>query len=312
MTNAVATRSRTEIAQESAYDPFAQAANELAGSSAVYAKFNGNSGEFSYGSNATEIEAGELLVVDVASARRGWICWKDEEVIDEIMTPIVQGPPVSKHDLPDHGPYTKHDDGSQDGWSEQFAVDMRPLGDNHDGVQITYKTTTKSALRPLGDLLKDYGRQYKNYPGCLPIVAFDKGSYMPKEKKHGRKYFPTFKITDWISEDELVEQYGDGRRVAEGESNSNLIEEETKPAVAAKAAAKAPAKSAAAKAPAPTPEVEDDEEAALMRQLEEARARKAAAAAAEQEAADEPEAEEAPPAETKPVPTERAARRRSF
>ncbi|MBS3648726.1 hypothetical protein KEU06_08800 [Pseudaminobacter sp. 19-2017] len=302
MSTAVATRTRTEIAQESAYDPFAAAGNDLGGSSAVYAKFNGNSGEFSYGQSAQEIEAEERLVADVANARRGWICWKDEEVVDEIMVPILQGPPPGKHELTDHGPYEKHADGTQDGWSEQFAIDLRPLGADHAGVQIVYKTTTKSALRPLGDLLKDYGRQYKNHPGELPVVEFTKGSYMPKEKKHGKKHYPIFKIVDWMSEEDLIAQYGDGRTVSESDSNSNLIEEE-KPKSAPRET-KAIEQQAA---PAAEPEV-DDEEAALMRQLEEARARKAAAA--EQAAA----ATEAPPAETttKPVPAERTTRRRSF
>jgi hypothetical protein len=311
MSSAVATRSRTEVAQESAYDPFASAGNELGGSSAIYAKFNGNSGEMSYGSNATEIDEGSELVADVAGARRGWICWKDEKVVDEVMVPIVQGPPPGKHELTDHGPYTEHEDGTKDGWSEQFAIDFRLLGEGHDGVQITYKTTTKSAMRPLGDLLKDYGRQYKNNPGALPIVTLEKGSYMPKEKKHGKKYFPKFPIADWINEDDLVAQYGDGRRTAEGDENSNIVEEPkaAAPKQVTKATAKATTTTKAQTAPAAEPEV-DDEEAELLRQLAEKRAAKAAAAAAA-----EAPAEEAAPAatETKPVPTgERQARRRSF
>lgn len=305
MSSAVATRSRTEVAQESAYDPFASAGNELGGSSAIYAKFNGNSGEMSYGSNATEIDEGEEMVADVAGARRGWICWKDEKVVDEVMVPIVQGPPPGKHELTDHGPYTEHDDGTKDGWSEQFAIDFRLLGEGHDGVQITYKTTTKSAFRPLGDLLKDYGRQYKNNPGALPIVKLEKGSYMPKEKKHGRKYFPKFPISDWINEDDLVAQYGDGRRTSEGDENSNIVEE---PKAAPKQVTKATTKAETAKAEttAPEPEV-DDEEAELLRKLEEKRAAKAAAAAAAEAPA------EAPAETAKPVPAgERQARRRSF
>lgn len=301
MSTAVATRSRTEIAQESAYDPFAAAGNDLGGSAAVYAKFNGNSGEFAYGAQATEIEEGEKFVADVSGARRGWICWKEEAVIEEIMVPIIQGPPPRKDELPDHGPYEKHEDGTEDGWSEQFAISFRLLGEDHDGIEVLYKTSTKSAFRPLGDLLKDYGRQYKNYPGCLPIIEFGKGSYMPKEKKHGKKYFPTFKIIDWIDEDELIAQYGDGRRVKEDDENDNIVKEEPKKVTKAKAEPKEEAK-------AETPAEEkaapaEDVNAARMRELEAQLAALKAGGSASAETTKEVE---------KPAPETRQARRRSF
>jgi hypothetical protein len=321
MGNEVATRSRTELAQESAYDPFAQAANDMGGASALYAKFNGNSGEFTYGAQAEEVDAGERLAADVAGARRGWICWVESEVQEEIMVPLVNGPPPAEHTLTDHGPYKKYDDGTQDGWSAQFSINFRLLGETHDGAEITYKTSTKSAMRPLGDLIKQYGREYKNHPGQIPIVEFSKGDYMPKEKKHGKKYFPTFKIVDWIDEDELLSQYGSDSKVEEGDDNENVIEAPKK-AVKAKAETKAVTTKAAApkaetkaveKAPAETPAERKKRE--LMEQL--------AALEAEdeggEEAAEEVDAdgsaedgEDETVAEEKPAPAERRTRRRSF
>lgn len=340
MGNEVATRSATELAQESAYDPFASAANDMAGSSAIYAKFNGNSGEFSYGAQSEEVEAGERMAANVVGARRGWICWKESEVVEEIMVPILEGRPPAEHTLTNHGPYEKHADGTEDGWSEQFSIAFRLLGEAHDGVEITYKSSTKSAMRPFGDLLKQFSREYKNNPGKVPIVEFGKGSYMPKEKKHGKKYFPTFKIVEWIDEDELLATYGDGSSVDEGDENDNLIEdnsvEEAAQAAAAAAAAKKEAAAkkkaeaaakkaeeeaaAAAEAEAagdegdegegdePAEEAapeEDDEEAALLAQLEAARKKKAAAAAAASAA------DKAVETADKPAPAGRA-RRRSF
>jgi len=290
MGNEVATRSRTELAQEQAFDPFAQAAGDMSGGSALYAKFNGNSGEFSYGANAEEIEAGEKLAANISLARRGWICWVDSEVKEEIMIPIVQGQPPAEHTLTNHGPYTKHDDGTEDGWAAQFAIDFRLLGESHDGVEITYKTSTKSAMRPLGDLIKQYSREYKNNPGMIPIVEFSKGSYMPKEKKHGKKYFPQFKIVDWIDEDELMKTYGEGNKVDEGDENDNLI---AAPVAAEKPkATKAKATKAAAPAEtAPAAEDEDDEIAAMMAAIEAKKKAKAAAAAKAAAPAEPTEAE---------------------
>lgn len=291
MANEVATQSRTELANESAYDPFAQAGQDMAGASALYAKFNGNSGEFTYGAQAVEVEKGERMAANVAGARRGHICWVESEVAEEIMVPLLQGPPPAAHTLTDHGPYKKYDDGTQDGWSEQFAIEFRLLGDEHDGVEITYKTSTKSAMRPLGDLVKQFGREYKSHPGCIPIVEFGKGDYMPKEKKHGKKYFPTFKIVDWIDENELLATYGDDAKTEEGEANDNLIEAPKaaeKPAAAKKetAAAKKKAEAAAAKVTEAAPaevaadEDEDPEIAAMLAAVAAKKAAKAKAAAA--------------------------------
>jgi len=278
MANEVATRSRTELAQESAYDPFAQAGQDMAGAAALYAKFNGNSGEFTYGAQAVEVEKGERMAANVYGARRGHICWVESEVAEEIMVPLMQGPPPQAHTLTDHGPYKKYDDGTQDGWSEQFAIEFRLLGEDHDGAEITYKTSTKSAMRPLGDLVKQFGREYKSHPGCVPIVEFGKGDYMPKEKKHGKKYFPTFKIVDWIDEETLLAQYGDDAKVEEGETNDNLIEA---PKAADKPAATTkPKKTAAAKvAAAPAPETVEEEDPEIAEMLAAVAAAKAAKAA---------------------------------
>lgn len=279
MGNEVATKSRTELAQASAVDPFALAGNDMGGSSAAYAKFNGNSGEFTYGSAAEEIEAGEKMAINVGMARKGWICWKESEVVEEIMVPVAQGLPPAESTLTDHGPYAKHEDGTEDGWSAQFAVDIRLLESQHDGAEIVYKTTTLSAMRPLGDLLKQFSREYKNHPGCIPIVEFGKGSYMPKDKKRGKKFFPIFKIVDWMDEAELLATYGEGSRVEEGDDNDNMVADTkavTKPATTAKAAA--------TKATTKAPAEEDEDEKALRLMAEKVAAKKAAAAKAEAEA----------------------------
>lgn len=318
----VATQSRTELAQGSAYDPFAQAGQDMAGASALYAKFNGNSGEFTYGANATEVEKGERMAADVYNMRRGFICWVESEVAEEIMIPIMNGMPPAEHTLTDHGPYKKYDDGTEDGWSAQTSINFRLLGDDHDGVEITYKTSTKSALRPLGDLVKQFSREYKSHPGCVPIVEFGKGDYMPREKKHGKKYFPTFKIVDWIDEQELLATYGEGNKVEEGDGNDNLIEQpktetkattkktETKAAAPKKEAATAKVEAAAA-----APADDEDEDERALREMQERIAAKKAKAAQEAAAAAEPTeaaAEEEAAADDKPAPAATRTRRRSF
>jgi hypothetical protein len=66
-----------------------------------------------------------------------------------------------------------------------------------------------SALRALGTLLKDYGKEYKNHPGELPIITLGTSSFMPKNKQWGKKYSPKLLIKEWINEEELLGRFGD-------------------------------------------------------------------------------------------------------
>lgn len=196
-------KNQTEIAK-GGDDPFASAGSDMSSGGGLYLKFNGNTGEFTYGAEGAEIPKGALLIANPAEGRRGWICWKDEEVVDEIMKRIVDGAPPEEYELPDHGPYTKNDDGSEDGWSKQSAIPFLFREEDGNIVELTYKTSSISALRALGELFKQYAKAYKSHPGELPVVEFDVSSWIPKNKKWGKKFSPVFKIVDWKSEEELA------------------------------------------------------------------------------------------------------------
>jgi hypothetical protein len=206
------------------YDPFKQAGDEMAGSFGTYLKFNGNSGEYTFGAEQEELPHGTELVVDMNSFRRGWICWKDEEVIDEVMTRVIDGPPPEKSALADHGPYVESDD-KKEGWAEQAAISFK----SRDGQDFIFKPTSRSALRALGLLLKDYGKDYKNHPGELPIITLSAGSFIPKNKKWGKKYNPILKITSWVNEEELLSSLGDDADDYEGGDEHNEAEPSQEP-----------------------------------------------------------------------------------
>jgi len=201
----VKANTKTALATAPAYDPFAQAGEELGGSNGVYLKLNGNSGEYTYGQDAEELALGTKLAVDMNSFRRGWVCWKDEAVVEEIMVSVIDGRPPEKSELTDHGPYVVNDE-RKDGWSEQVAVNFRDI---ETGKEFIFKVTSASAIRGLGTLLKAYGRDYKNHPGELPIVALDTSSFIPKNKKWGKKYAPKLEIIEWLDENTLLAQFGE-------------------------------------------------------------------------------------------------------
>jgi hypothetical protein len=224
MSNALAVRdSRTAAAVASNLDPFATAGQDMAGSHGTYLKFNGNSGEFTYGAEAEELELGTKLAVDMNSFRRGWICWVNEEVVEEIMVRVVDGKPPEKHELTDHGPYVVTEE-RKDGWTEQAAVTLRDI---ETGKEFIFKHSSLSALRALGQLLKDFAKDYKNHPGELPIVELDTSSFIPKNKKYGKKYSPKFNIVEWVGEEELMSRFGENAADYQGDEGGDA-EETTK------------------------------------------------------------------------------------
>lgn len=203
--NALVRQNTATAIASNAYDPFAAAGDDMGGTHGVYMKFNGNSGEFTYGQDQDELPEGTELAVDMNSFRRGWICWKAENVVDEQMTRVIDGPPKQKSELPDHGPYIIEGD-KKEGWVEQAAVNFRSIS---DGKEFIFKVSSISALRALGTLLKDYGKDYKNHPGELPIVPLGTSSFMPKNKQWGKKYSPKLLIKAWVNEEELAGRFGD-------------------------------------------------------------------------------------------------------
>lgn len=231
MANALQTRPQgTAVAATQAYDPFTRAGSMDSSGSGQYLKFNGKTGEYTFGQNAEEMPEGSHLACDMNQAKWGWICWVDGEVKEERMKRVIDGDPDPEESLTDYGPYTKHDDGTEDGWAKQRLLHFR---DPVSGEEYIYKTVSGSGVRAFGSLMKDYGRNYKQYPGMIPLVALGVGSFVPKNNKRvGKVYTPEFKIVDWKTEEELLAQVGEaddgaeyeGEGAAEGAAEGDYIE----------------------------------------------------------------------------------------
>ena len=190
------------------------------GGGVIFGKFNGNNGDFTYGTNpAKELEPGTAVLVDMQQAvKRGWICWKDGEVKDERMVLITQGNPPREDELKDHGPYTKKDDG----WKEQVSIRFKLF---ETGEEIELKMTSRAGIRGVGALCKAYGAEFRDHePDALIVVVLDSKGYTPKDKSYGRKYAPIFEIDEFISPDEAAERLGlpaGGDAAAEDDGEDN-------------------------------------------------------------------------------------------
>lgn len=182
-------------------NPFLDAAEDMGASSgALFLKFDGNTGDYTFGKDQEELELGTRVAVNHREIKRGWICWKDGEVMGETMTRIIDGAPPAKSSLEDHGPY--EDD--KDGWREQSSVQLRDI---ETGDEYLFKTSSKGGRIALANLVRDFGKEFAKHPGELAIVELQHVSFDAKDekgKKLGKKYAPMFKIAAWESEEALI------------------------------------------------------------------------------------------------------------
>ena len=263
MTNAMTTTGGGFLAASmDAYAALEAVASEMGGSGGVYLKFNGNDGIFTYGSTGDELELGSQVAFNPTSLERGWICWKDEEVVGETMVPYLTGRRVSKSDLPDNGPY----ESTQDGWQEQMIVHFKMTEAPY--TDLIFKATGISKMNAVKRLIQDFTKSYKQNPNLVPIVEIDEVSFESKAKgaRGAKKHAPVFKITAWVPESDLV-------AAEDGDASEYEAEEPVK----ALPAPKAETKKVTKPAPAPEPEVEAEPEAEAETAAPAATARQTAA-----------------------------------
>lgn len=243
----------TQVAALSADDYYAALAAEAegyrgGGGGVLFLKMNGNTGYYSYGADDIDLPDGTQAAMNPRSLKRGWICWLGGQVKEEIMMSLEEGMPPAKHLLNDYGPY-----GKDDGWSEQKTIEFKTL--DNEGLTLLFQANNKSKMNALEALMKDFGRNFRSYPGCVPIVELSSNSFetQPKDengKPDGRKvkkFAPLFKIVHWLPEGELAAltegapadydqgAEGEGEYVEEGapadyDDQATYVEEEPAPA----------------------------------------------------------------------------------
>lgn len=182
---------------------------------------NGNTGKIHIGPKDDDefLDEGTELVMDLFTAEMGHVCWVDEEMVEEAMFAIVSGKKLPDiKELTYHGPYEKHDDGTEDGWQVQYRFKCY---DEKTGEAYTYATTSKSGVRGSKKLIKTYGQKFALKVGAdglyqYPIVIFDIAGFKIKDKpKLGTKYAPDFDLVDWVDASEVAHYFAEADNPAD-------------------------------------------------------------------------------------------------
>lgn len=225
MNNAVTTQHNSlASAVDQDYDPFADDQEDVGGYQGQFLSFSGKTGEYTFGEDEDEIEPGTTAYVDIQNLARGWICWDDGEVLDETMVRWLDGPPMPKRDLQDHGPHEEEGDG----WKQQIVVPMY-IPDEDD--RFLLKLSSSSGYRNLVRFFqKDYGKEWKKHIGSdglpqVPVIKLDVDSFKAKDKKIGKIYYPDFEIVDWVDYSEVASKISGSDD--DGEDSSDYDDDET-------------------------------------------------------------------------------------
>jgi hypothetical protein len=220
------------------------------GDGKAFMKFNGNDGEYSYGADDESLPLGSEMAVNMRSAQWGWLIWVDGNVEHEEMVPMIE-PQPRKADLPDCGPY-----GKDDGPAEQYTIEMRMVTEPF--VNMVFQGNNSSKKRAIAALMKDFASSYKLHPGMIPIIELEERPFETTTEGKGKgrkitKHAPVFKITDWISEEELT-------ALTEGDPSAYEPEPEPAPPSRRVAAPAAQPEPRARRAAAPEPEADIEED----------------------------------------------------
>ncbi len=168
--------------------------------SAKFLKFA--KGEWLAGVDDEEIEAGTEVVPNIVGIACGHVKWQNKEVVDESMTPIIEGmftPREALGDL-DRDAWDVDDDGvPRDPWTRTTKM---PLKDPATGEEFVYSTSSRGGIGAVGRLVSAVRRGQRQGNAGLPIIRLDVDDY--KHKQYGKVFVPQFTLVGFKSEAELA------------------------------------------------------------------------------------------------------------
>jgi hypothetical protein len=197
-------------------------------------------GNYRFGQNNAELEAGTKVIVDMRTLTVGWQKWQDDRPIDSHMGLVNENfqPPLRKTIGP------TEDDGTweidkvtkqpRDPWQFSNMVVMREVGTTgEDEGLYSFVTSSRGGINAIGVLSKAYGKKIREDSEALPIIELNADEYQHSTKAYGMIDIPVFKIVDWgTAADVALEGVGEADEVDEevDEETGEITEAKTRTA----------------------------------------------------------------------------------
>ena len=177
------------------FDPAKFAANVVtnmkrAGSTRVGFLKMGKDGQWSYGTDETEVTEEDHVFIDPNGFVHGWQSWADTDlagVSSELLGDVIAG---MDQPLPDR-PAKVPENGRP--WSEVRGMSVLLAGE-----KLVYSTTSVGGINAFAGLAEEYLAQFHADPSrMIAEVSLSCDSYKHKNKTYGRIYTPVFTVVEW-------------------------------------------------------------------------------------------------------------------
>jgi hypothetical protein len=181
-------------------NPFEAYGDAATGNRIVGRLLKFNKGDYLIGRDGEVISTGTEMVPVMDSLLAGYINWRDNAPIEQIMGKVVDGyVPPRRADLGDQDEslWERDENGkARDPWQRSnylVMVSRTSLTDVY-----TFTAASKGGLDAVGELCKVYGRHIRQQPDAYPVIRLDSGAYLHPNKTFGRVKFPTFPVIGWL------------------------------------------------------------------------------------------------------------------
>lgn len=142
-------------------------------------------GEWVFGQTNEEVQEGSHWAVNLMSLMRGWCCWKDGQLLGQVMDSVQVPRPACP--APING----------QGFSEQYSMELTCINGDDAGTLVLYKNNSLGFKNAFADLMgKIRARYAMDKAHYWPVITLGSDSY--EHKKYNKTiYNPILTIASW-------------------------------------------------------------------------------------------------------------------
>ena len=164
----------------------------------TFLSFSGKTNLYSLGRDQSDMDSGDIYLMEPQSVIEGWTCWKGSKPVDRHEWSVYQAhsKAVPERDLTDHGPYREQ---QGEGWKGMLGFGVMSTDDTPVSIQFT--TTSASGRNAVKDLLQEVRSRAKAGEPAIPAMRFDREEFFAQEQ---RNFKPKFVVDAWLERDAVT------------------------------------------------------------------------------------------------------------